>query len=549
MTSKSKKTLSDDNQQSIFDFDFGKVVESAEVFSKEQVAGQVSQFDAEYSPIAQTAEYVQRTVQFERAWETTIQKAREHLLTIDPRDLYFDFFTDLKYQIEQNDAKSPKLASLLDHVAYRCFGMGKQQVRISKPSRGGVKWQVQIDATSMREHLKEHIFGEYFLNEVNIENSDWKNKKLIIGASDVSQHRSAVPVPARFFRRSVPFVLNNAAGTLFSLQDNAPKYDNIFNPKPDETLLRWMLIDPSYQDELEPEDYQRCLMSAMDVGHYKFDHEYLLKTDRSTPDIIFRDGSLFPQDAYLDNFIVENRRGEFTREAIREMLSCLAYAKEIGIAYCGVVKNVQLKVYSAVVDWFIAKHIDASWEFGNYTLNDVQAMSLLLSSPNFVSNNLNQVIATCLVKRSFTTRARLNFNSNLDDLDSYFDEYRKNLDRKEITVDITPYQRLCDIAKTYMFYIGHSKNPQQQLPRYEFFYPGDPESVKTMTQKVLSAVQRCGLRIDRDHSFMADEPINYLLPSVTQQAHDLSKDVGKHVDRETGQWIMARYKSALSKMR
>ena len=31
-------------------------------------------------------------------------------------------------------------------------------------------------------------------------------------------------------------------------------------------LLRWMLIDPSYQDELDPEDYERCIASAMDVG-------------------------------------------------------------------------------------------------------------------------------------------------------------------------------------------------------------------------------------------------------------------------------------------
>jgi hypothetical protein len=69
-----------------------------------------------------------------------------------------------------------------------------------------------------------------------------------------------------------------------------------------------------------------------------------------------------------------------------------------------------------------------------------------------------------------------------------------------------------------------------------------------MTQKVLSAIQRCGLRIDKDHSFMADEPVSYLLPSVTQQAHELSKDVGRHIDRETGQWIMARYKNLLSRI-
>src|SRR5438105_12622415 len=45
------------------------------------------------------------------------------------------------------------------------------------------------------------------------------------------------------------------------------------------TLFR-SLIDPSYQDELDGEDYQRCLASAMDVGQYKFDLEFLLKADK-----------------------------------------------------------------------------------------------------------------------------------------------------------------------------------------------------------------------------------------------------------------------------
>jgi hypothetical protein len=78
----------------------------------------------------------------------------------------------------------------------------------------------------------------------------------------------------------------------------------------------------------------------MDVGQYKFDLEYLLKADRHRPDLILRDGSLFPQDAYLDNFAIPNKRGDFTREAIREMLDCLSYAKLLNVIYCGVSKNV-----------------------------------------------------------------------------------------------------------------------------------------------------------------------------------------------------------------
>ena len=45
---------------------------------------------------------------------------------------------------------------------------------------------------------------------------------------------------------------------------------------------------------------------------------------------------------------------------------------------------------------------------------------------------------------------------------------------------------------------------------------------------------------------MAADPVTYLIPSVTQHAHNLSKDVGAYIDTATGQWIMARYRSMLS---
>ena len=515
------------------DSSFDEVVSSAEIHNRQQ-----NSIFQDYDPLATTAEYMQRAVEIEGAWETTFRQAREVLLQTNPRQLYFDFFVDLKRQIERNSPKSEALASLLHTVVIRGFGMSKKQIHVERPSKGGTRYQVRFDEEAVQKHLDEHIVGEYFLDPITIDRNVWDGRFPVIGASDVSQHRSAVPVPSRFFNRSAPFVLNNAAGALGMVQDGHMKYRNVYNPKPDEELLRWMLIDPSYQEELEKEDYERCLSSAMDVGQYKFDLEYLLKTDLHTPNLIFRDGSLFPQDAYLDNFAATgNRRGIFTREAIRGLLNCLLYAKEIGVVYCGVSKNVQLKVYSAVVDWFIAKHIDQNWKFGNYTLNDGQAMSVLLASPSFVGGNLEQTVTTCLIRRSFTTRANLNVRTDIDDLDTHFRTYQ---DRHQ-EVDITPYQRLCELAHIYMCFIGHSKSPEQQLPRYEFFHSeslGDPRRIM---QKILCGIQSCGFTTDEDHSFMADQPVRYLIPNVTQHAHTLSKDVGRYIDSATGQWIMARF--------
>lgn len=543
MPSKSKNKPDLSSRYDQLAFDFQAVIESARVLSKEEVVtkGQEGADGEPYSPVSETADYMKRSVQFEQAWETTIQQARKLLLNKNALELYAEFITDLKAQIERGVPRTPKLARLLEQVVTRGLGVRREHFWIEKPQPGGTQWRVvNWDLGGIERHLRENLVGPDFLNAVTELDGAWGGRTPLVGASDVSQHRSAVPVPARFFKRSVPFVLNNAAGALFSLQDDKPRYDNLFDPKPNDELLRWMLIDPSYQDELEPEDYQRCLASAMDVGQYKFDLKHLLKADKYVPDIVFRDGSLFPQDAYLDNFVVENKRGEFTREAIREMLDCLSYAQSVGVIYCGVTKHVQLRVFSAVVDWFVARHIDRNWEVGSYTLNDGEAMSLLLASPEFVGDSLQSLVSTCLIRRSFTTRANLNTRTNLDNLDAYFQSYEN-----QYGVDIRPYRQLCQVAHLYMFFMGHSKSPQQQLPRYEFFYSSTMGQPWIIVQKILSALQYCGLDADRDHSFMADKPIIYLIPRVTQQAHTLSKDVGKYIDTNTGQWIMARYRSML----
>ncbi len=535
MPRKKQPQPDDDHRQQLT---FEDVMKQAEVLSREDLSAKIHPQEI-YDPIEKTADYMRRAVQVEHSWETTMRQAREELQHIDARELYFSFCQDMARKIEENSPRSNVFATLLDAVAYRGLGMSRKQIEISRPTKGGTRWRIFFADDLVKAHLQKMIVGSYFLNPIQKQNALWKNEVAYIGASDVSQHRSAVPVPARFFKRSVPFVLNNAAGAICTLRDGVLRYENLFNPKPNDELLRWMLLDPSYQDELEPEDYERCIASAMDVGQYKFDYDYLMNHDKHFPDIIFRDGTIFPQDAFLDNYVIDSRRGEFTREALRSLLSCLLEARTLGIIYCGVSKNVQLKVYSAVVDWYIETHIQSDWGIGNYTLNDGQAMSLLLSTPAFVADNLQQVLATCLIRRPFTTRAMLNNKTDLDKIDEYFDHFQaQNPD-----MDITPYRSLCGIAHLYMFFMGHSKSPQQQLPRYEFFHSeGDPLEIAA---KLLTALSYCGLTNDDDHSFMADKKVTYLIPSITQQAHTLSKDVGQHIDSATGQWIMARFQQHL----
>ena len=177
------------------EINFDEVIRSAEVHNRPQEG--VFQ---EHDPLETTAEYMQHVVEIERAWETTLWKAREALLQTNPRQLYFDFLMDLKHEIEQNSSKSETLAKLLEAVAIRGFGVSKRQIRVNRPSKGGTRQEVHLDVESVQRHLDDHILGEYFLNPVAIDETVWTGRLPVIGASDVSQHRSAVPVPARFFQ-------------------------------------------------------------------------------------------------------------------------------------------------------------------------------------------------------------------------------------------------------------------------------------------------------------------------------------------------------------
>ena len=101
--------MSDSNQPQL-ELDFDTVIRSATVLSREEVLHQspADEHAPEYSPLDQTAEYMRRAVKMEEAWETTIQKAREALLKVDPRDLYFQFLQDVKREIERGTSQAER---------------------------------------------------------------------------------------------------------------------------------------------------------------------------------------------------------------------------------------------------------------------------------------------------------------------------------------------------------------------------------------------------------------------------------------------------------
>ncbi|MBS1791324.1 MAG: hypothetical protein JST85_26665 [Acidobacteria bacterium] len=130
--------------------DFGEVIKTARVRSRDELIA-----FQDYDPVERTADYMQRAVQFEAAWDSTIKKAREELMGLDPRELYLGFIKDLYQKTTQNAARSARFAHLLELVAVRGLGMSRDQIRIDKPAKGGTRWRVFINEKSIAAHLNQ----------------------------------------------------------------------------------------------------------------------------------------------------------------------------------------------------------------------------------------------------------------------------------------------------------------------------------------------------------------------------------------------------------
>ena len=139
---------------------FSTVMEEAEVLSKEAVAASsnVDEGKTEYSPIDQTADYMARAVRFEEAWETTIAQAREKLLTVDPRNLYLDFFDDV-VTAKAGRPKVNRWIGMLEAVGIRGLGMTKEMLSFEKTPKGGTGCRVSYKPDLVLHTLKS-IYAE-----------------------------------------------------------------------------------------------------------------------------------------------------------------------------------------------------------------------------------------------------------------------------------------------------------------------------------------------------------------------------------------------------
>ena len=476
--------------------------------------------------ITQTAKFLIEASYFGNN-EDVIKTVKKRLLREDPRKLFLDCLKYIVNQIQTCEKSQRRIwiNQILD-LGVRGLGIKIDDLKfIGKDSknifRGTPKWD------EIKKHIDSHVLGDTFLIQISLKTDSelWGNDNILrVSSCDASQHRFKLTLP--FFNKifSTPVVINNAAGIIKEKATDQSKWTNIVVPKSTQDFEDWVIIGPEDYSSLEENDYEWATKAAMDIGQFFIEERFVFSYGNylEKPNVHLHDGTIFPQDHAM-NCRYNNRHGELTRESILRMTNTLKRAKDLEILYSGITKNVQLKMYSIVIDYYIKEILkDKKWNVAQSILSDSEIMRFLLPTKNFDASTFNEIYVTCPIIRSFYVKSNLNSRTNKqveNDLNSLsLVDHNEGLSARNIVESAFK-------TRVAMFFAGHSNSDEYYVPRYEFVYYDEyADFINKKIMQILSAIRFAVIDKDEDHQKKLDEPI--LIPSPLIHAHELSKSMG-----------------------
>jgi len=489
--------------------------------------------------ITKTADFLFRASLFDQE-RTVLKEATKKLLKENPRVLYFAFLKDCIEALKNTDKSHQfRFLKYIEGVAIAGLGIWQEDLGITNAGQDNIKVTSQPNWTAIKEHIEETVFGNYFFEEISVpaDNLLWGDVfPLRMSACDASQHRFKLKVP---FRKTIasPVVVNNSGGTIKSKIEGESQWHHIVVPKDTSDYENWVIIGPDDYAEMEEGDYEWATKSSMDVGQFFIEETFIFKHDgmMNKPYVHFRDGRIFPQDKLM-NCTLTNRHGSLTREAMYRMATTCRTANELKILFAGVAKQVELKVYSTIINWYIIRQMGydrKKWNPTGHIVSDSEMIRHMLYLPEFNATLFNKVLITCPIKRRFHTVSNLNRRTKKqveNDLNRLTNIYHtRDLSAREIINEALKIDVM-------MFFVGHSTSDEMYFPRYEFLVNSyNTKDLYKTIHKILSALRLASFDIDEDHLRGLEEPIKTLVPAPLLVAHDISKKMGEELSANFAQ--------------
>jgi hypothetical protein len=448
----------------------------------------------------------------------------------------------------------------------------------------------------IKEALRKRVFGEhalFFINANSTENPSL-HATFTIGRSDGSTHAGFIRgIPgAEFIDDTGHLVLsfNNSIAALHLPDPIASEFEFPYHGVP---MTRSALVDPSnkgmilarpWYSNLTDSEFEHMKKSALDVVQFRVDERIVLGTARALgtdrtrgsgrllprPYVHIRDGTVVPQEREFNHYTRFDEYGEMVREGITLSYNILRAVKDSKrLVFAGAVKSTQLKTFSTLLNWYIARGsarkfgrpLDPEWDISRAGhISDNHAMTRLMASLDSPGNG--KYLCSFAVLRPFpqlvTTwyRAKISESDWITRFESIRDRHRTDQAKwgglghylESVDIPEDPYLLMCQNADYLMFYIGHTGgDPSPVLPRYEFIdsLRGRPfnemkERVSEKVNMIVKAIHTTGFSLDIEHNFMTNKRISRIEPAVVFDAHEKCKVWGHKLESELKSAIVER---------
>lgn len=340
---------------------------------------------------------------------------------------------------------------------------------------------------------------------------------------------------------------------------------------------KYTVMAKLYYPDLSDAEYMHSLWNAMDVLEAKATLRMLslwstgqLGTEVPPADVVFRDGTVVPQDRDFSHYRERSRYGEIVRDMISTnwdiVKKCMLDGQTVG----GVVKSAQLRVFGPVLNWYVSA-LAARREAGPLEAWPLAAMNML-SDQMIVTRLLTAQrtpsdpwTRTCLVLRPF--HATTNFAKRhsiretpqqkvdrMRDAEIAADargEFVENLGfwKSQFRGASDPYvQMLSNVWYANSFIATVPRlDFERFLPRIEFIVPAQTlgnsgesvQSAPTHLDRVWRALRETGFEVSAEHSMFRDKSTIEVLPRLVAQVHDTVKTWARELLTRVDEYLAA----------
>ena len=511
------------------------------------------------------ARYLNAVRYFESRRNDVLRQAVLGLMEEDPVELIISMFRDkvdeLNDTIRQYRAKGKpnhlrgdveELHRKLRLLVHSNYGLSARFIDLGN-IRDLLQGSIAItpDWDRIRGHIRERVFGDSVLFEVDVGDSSAHNRPFVVGGSDGSSHSRGVSVGASTSvaddGAELVLTFNNALAALKLPEVLATRFDFPYHSVPlnrvafESTENFGMVLGRPWFLDLSDTAFEHLKQTALEAVHYRVDDRVMRGVAKAMGDIghaargvgsslpkpvvHFRDGPVAIQDRELRNYFQDSVLGDLCREVVALSLSILqGVSQSDRTTFAGVVKSTQMQAFAALVNWYIStgsRHtdirgkrsgcsIDPDWDIALAGLaNDHQVMTHLMAAAETELDGADRMqngryLCSFAILRPFPQLAselrylKVSDCSWVDYFQSEVDRSRRRwsesggdphyLDGSDVQSD--SFVTMCRLADYVSFYVGHTGgDPPPLIPRYEFLDSLRRLSTEEMHDRVMAKMK------------------------------------------------------------